>query len=110
MSLHKEINFEDEICDHLAAHGWLYAEGDAASYDRHAGAVPGGRAGLGAGRSPRRGRPRPRTTAPAGETLLARLREQIDHARHAGRAAPRHRDARPEAEAARWRSSSPRWR
>ncbi len=26
MSLHKEINFEDEICEHLAAHGWLYAE------------------------------------------------------------------------------------
>ena len=34
MSLHKEINFEDEICEHLAAHGWLYAEGDAAKYDR----------------------------------------------------------------------------
>lgn len=24
MSLHKEISFETEICDHLAAHGWLY--------------------------------------------------------------------------------------
>ena len=34
MSLHKEINFEIEICDHLAANGWLYAEGDAAQYDR----------------------------------------------------------------------------
>ena len=34
MSLHKEINFENEICEHLAAHGWLYAEGDAAKYDR----------------------------------------------------------------------------
>ena len=34
MSLHKEINFETEICQHLAAHGWLYAEGDAADYDR----------------------------------------------------------------------------
>ena len=34
MSLHKEISFEDEICEHLAAHGWLYAEGDAAHYDR----------------------------------------------------------------------------
>jgi type I restriction enzyme R subunit len=34
MNLHKEISFEDEICDHLAAHGWLYAEGDAAHYDR----------------------------------------------------------------------------
>ena len=32
--LHKEINFETEICQHLAANGWLYAEGDAADYDR----------------------------------------------------------------------------
>ena len=34
MSLHKEINFENEICDHLATHGWLYADKDAAHYDR----------------------------------------------------------------------------
>ena len=34
MSLHKEISFEDEICDHLAANGWLYADGDPALYDR----------------------------------------------------------------------------
>ncbi|WP_063979922.1 type I restriction endonuclease subunit R [Bradyrhizobium sp.] len=34
MSLHKEISFEDEICRHLSAHGWLYSEGDAADYDR----------------------------------------------------------------------------
>ena len=34
MSLHREINFEVEICEHLAAHDWLYADGDAANYDR----------------------------------------------------------------------------
>ncbi len=34
MSLHKEITFETEICQHLAANGWLYAEGDTANYDR----------------------------------------------------------------------------
>ena len=34
MSLHTEINFEDEVCQHLAAYGWLYAEKDAADYDR----------------------------------------------------------------------------
>ncbi|MEH2594949.1 type I restriction enzyme R subunit [Bradyrhizobium sp. AZCC 1577] len=34
MRLHKEISFEDEICGHLAAHGWFYAEGDATLYDR----------------------------------------------------------------------------
>ena len=34
MSLHKEINFELEICQHLARQGWLYTERDAAAYDR----------------------------------------------------------------------------
>ena len=34
MSLHKEIHFEAEIAQHLGAHGWHYAEGDAAAYDR----------------------------------------------------------------------------
>jgi type I restriction enzyme, R subunit len=34
MSLHTEIDFEAEICEHLAAHGWCYAASDAATYDR----------------------------------------------------------------------------
>ena len=34
MSIHKEISFENEICDYLAAHGWLYADGEQAHYDR----------------------------------------------------------------------------
>jgi type I restriction enzyme R subunit len=34
MSLHHEVAFETEICVHLAAHGWLYADGDYALYDR----------------------------------------------------------------------------
>ena len=37
MSLHNEVEFEKEICAHLAANGWLYAEpndeGDTKSYD-----------------------------------------------------------------------------
>jgi type I restriction enzyme, R subunit len=33
LTLHKEIEFENDICNHLAAHGWLYAEGDAKGYD-----------------------------------------------------------------------------
>lgn len=32
--LHKEIHFEIDICEHLAAHDWLYAEGDCSRYDR----------------------------------------------------------------------------
>ena len=37
MSVHTEIHLERDICAHLAAHGWLYAEpgteGDARNYD-----------------------------------------------------------------------------
>ncbi|HET8870829.1 MAG TPA: type I restriction endonuclease subunit R, partial [Aquabacterium sp.] len=33
MALHKEIEFENDICNHLAANGWLYAENDAKVYD-----------------------------------------------------------------------------
>ena len=33
MALHNEIEFERGICHRLAAHGWLYAEGDAYDYD-----------------------------------------------------------------------------
>lgn len=34
MELHREIHFEDDICAHLAAHGWLHEPADAARYDR----------------------------------------------------------------------------
>ena len=34
MSLHNEISFEVEICEHLAEHGWLYEDKAAADYDR----------------------------------------------------------------------------
>ncbi len=33
MALHLEVEFEKDICHHLAANGWLYAEGDAQGYD-----------------------------------------------------------------------------
>jgi type I restriction enzyme R subunit len=36
MSLHTEVNFETEICDHLAGHGWLYSESDAGYSREHA--------------------------------------------------------------------------
>src|SRR5690606_12765438 len=39
MSLHTEINFESEICAHLAAHGWLYSADDA-GYDRELALYP----------------------------------------------------------------------
>jgi type I restriction enzyme R subunit len=34
MSLHKEVSFEDEICAHLSANGWLHHHSDASGYDR----------------------------------------------------------------------------
>jgi type I restriction enzyme R subunit len=34
MNLHKEIEFENDICRHLAGQGWLYEEGAAAQHDR----------------------------------------------------------------------------
>jgi type I restriction enzyme R subunit len=33
-AIHKEIEFENDICAHLAAQGWLYAENDHTVYDR----------------------------------------------------------------------------
>lgn len=33
-NLHREHHFEASICQHLAAHGWLYADGDANLFDR----------------------------------------------------------------------------
>ncbi len=34
MSLHKEIRFEDEICEDMAARGWTFETGVSAQYDR----------------------------------------------------------------------------
>jgi type I restriction enzyme R subunit len=34
MNIHKEIAFEEGICEHLSAHGWLYDANAALAYDR----------------------------------------------------------------------------
>ena len=34
MSHHKEVELENDICHHLAEHGWLHGQDDAARYDR----------------------------------------------------------------------------
>lgn len=34
MAIHNEIEFENDICNHLGAHGWLYSKNDADQYDR----------------------------------------------------------------------------
>ena len=40
MALHHESAFEQEICEHLGAHGWIYEEGAAAAYDRELALYP----------------------------------------------------------------------
>ncbi len=79
MPLHKESAFELDICQHLAANGWLYTEGDAAGYDRALALFPADVLAW------------VQTTQPqawavlaknhgskATDTLLARLRDQLD--------------------------------
>ena len=79
MSLHKEISFETEICEHLAAHGWLYAEGDAAGYDRARALFPADVLAWVQATQPKAWETLTENHgAQAGETLLARLRDQLD--------------------------------
>ena len=79
MSLHKEIHFEDEICGHLAANGWLYAEGDAADYDRARALFPADVLAWVQETQPKAWEALIKNHGTnAGDTLLARLREQID--------------------------------
>ena len=79
MSLHKEIGFEREICDHLAANGWFYAEGDAAAYDRALALFPADVLAWVQAAQPQAWEAITKNHgAQAGDTLLTRLRDQID--------------------------------
>jgi type I restriction enzyme R subunit len=79
VSLHKEINFEVEICEHLAAHGWLYAEGDNAKYDRARALFPDDVLAWVQATQPKAWDALAKNHgANAGETLLARLRDSLD--------------------------------
>ena len=79
MSLHKEISFETEICAHLAAHGWLHAEGDAAGYDRARALFPADVLAWVQATQPQAWETLTKNHgAQAGETLLSRVRDQLD--------------------------------
>ena len=79
MSLHKEINFEIEICEHLAANGWLYDEGDAAKYDRARALFPEDVLAWVQATQPKAWDAIAKNHGThATETLLTRLRDQID--------------------------------
>lgn len=79
MSLHKEISFETEICQHLATHGWLYTEGDATGYDRARALFPADVLAWTKATQPQAWETLVKNHGDkAGETLLARLRDQLD--------------------------------
>jgi type I restriction enzyme R subunit len=79
MSLHKEIAFEDEVCEYLGERGWLYSEGDAAKYDRALALFPPDVLAWVQEAHPKSWEALTKNHgAKAGEVLLARIREQID--------------------------------
>ncbi|HEX7242648.1 MAG TPA: DEAD/DEAH box helicase family protein [Longimicrobiaceae bacterium] len=79
MSLHREIAFEREICEHLAAHGWLYAEGDAAKYARARALFPEDMLAWVQEAHPAAWVALTKSHGSgAGEALLTRLRDQLD--------------------------------
>ena len=79
MSLHTENNFEAEICQHLSAHGWLYAEGDAANYDRKLTLYPADVIAWVQAAQPKAWEILTKNHGTkSGETLLNRLREEIN--------------------------------
>jgi type I restriction enzyme R subunit len=79
VSLHKEVRFEVEVCEHLAAHGWLYAEGDAAGYDRARALFPADVLGWVQNTQPKAWESLTKNHGgQAAETLLHRLRDQLN--------------------------------
>jgi type I restriction enzyme R subunit len=79
MSLHTEVNFENEICAHLAANGWLHAEGDAAKYDRARALFADDAIAWVQAAHPKAWESLSKLHgAKAGDELLARLRHQLD--------------------------------
>ncbi|AXA37897.1 type I restriction endonuclease subunit R [Rhizobium leguminosarum] len=79
MSLHKEISFEAEICDHLAARGWLHSAGDAAQYDRSRAVFPPDVIAWVQASQPKAWEILTKNHGPAAETVvLDRIRKQLD--------------------------------
>ncbi len=79
MSVHKEISFEDEVCAHLAAHGWLHALGDAAGHDRARALFPADLTAWVQATQPATWEALSKTHGAAAGTVLAdRLRKSLD--------------------------------
>ena len=79
MSLHQEISFETDICQHLGANGWCYAEGDAVGYDRARALFPADVLAWVQATQPKAWETLTKNHgAQADEVLLTRLRDQLD--------------------------------
>jgi type I restriction enzyme R subunit len=79
MSVHTEIHFENEICEHLAAHDWLYSAGDAAQYDRAQALFPADVLAWVQATQPKAWESLAKSHgANAADTLFKRIRESID--------------------------------
>jgi type I restriction enzyme R subunit len=79
MSVHTEIHLENEICAHLANHGWFHADGDATKYDRARALFPDDVIAWVKEAQPKAwGTIEKNHGATASETLLTRLRAQLD--------------------------------
>ena len=79
MSHHKEIEFENDICNHLAAHGWEYAADDAARYDRARALFPEDVVAWVRQAQPRAWDALGKSHGPAAQNvLLDRIRKQLD--------------------------------
>ncbi len=79
MSIHQEISFESEICQHLAENGWLHAEGDAAGYDRKRAIYPPDVLAWVQETQPKAWETLVKNHgSQAEETLMGRLRDQLD--------------------------------
>ena len=78
-STHNEIKFEEDICHHLAAHGWLYAEGDAKGYDTPRAIYPADVLAWVQATQPQAWEALTKSHGTAAEaTLLDRVRKQLD--------------------------------
>ena len=78
-TLHKEIEFENDICAHLVAHGWLYADGDFAAYDRARAMFPADIAAWVQDTQPKAWEALSKSHGAASDSvLLDRIRKQLD--------------------------------
>lgn len=78
MSLHREINFETEICEHLSANGWLYSPNDD-GYDRARALFPEDVLAWVQETQPKAWESIVKNHGTnAADTLLSRLRDQLD--------------------------------